>query len=606
MNDSLTEIRTPYEDALRGFLQGNGEESLQRAYEIGRQAVADGLGCLDMLKLHEDTLHRLLTESSWSDALPEIVRRASHFFAESLSPYEMTHRGFQESIEILRVRADELAVINRRLGSEIDERMVVEMALRDSEFRYRTLVETARDVIYTLSPEGHITSLNSAFEHLLGWLRDEWIGKHFAPLVHPDDMPLTMDMFKRILSGEYPSPFEIRILTRRGNYIITEFIKAPRMSEGKVIGVLGIGRDITQRRLAEEELKKREHQLAVAQQIAHIGSWEWDITTDSVRWSDELFKIFGVDRTKFAGTYQHYLDLVHPDDRRTADFFIRDALRKASSFKFEHRITLQNGSIRDIESRGDIILDAKGRPAMMTGTAQDITEQKKASQALRTLAKQVVDAQEEERKRISRELHDNICQRLSATKLHMEALQDRIREKRSPVRRNLTGLRRQIGTTIKEIRNISANLRPSTLDDLGLSTAVQLLCREFEKTHNIRVRVEADLFPKDVLPPHSETAIYRVTQEALANVAKHAHAKEVQVQLRRTDSAVLLTIKDNGRGFDESRTVQRLDGTGMGLFSMRERAQLAGGTFNLVSSRNKGTTLKLDVPIPGQDIHETH
>ena len=471
MHDILNNIRAPYEDALRGFLKGTGEEALQRAYDLGRRAAEDGVGTLDMVKLHEEVLHTILKDSQRSEALADTVRRASQFFAESLSPYEMTHRGFQEALQTLRVRADELADMNRMLEDEISERTEVERALRESENRFRTLVETARDVIFTLSLHGRITSMNPAFEDLVGAQRTEWIDRSCVTLLHTDDTPRAIRVFQQVLRGEIPATFEARIRTNHGTYLVGEFIMAPQYQDGKIVGALGI--------------------------------------------------------------------------------------------------------------------------------ARDITERKRASEDLRTLAQRVVVAQEEERKRISRELHDDICQRLSATKLHLEALQDKVRDKRSPLARGLVDVRRSIGATIKEVRSISANLRPATLDDLGLPTALRLLCREFSKMHDITVRVEADPLPMHTLPAQTETAVYRVTQEALSNVAKHSRAREVYVQLRRTGTSVSLTIRDNGKGFDTTKAFVRSDGTGLGLFSMRERAQLASATFDLTSVRNKGTTLKLDIPTTG-------
>jgi len=230
MHDILNNIRAPYEDALRGFLKGTGEEALQRAYDLGRRAAEDGVGTLDMVKLHEEVLHTILKDSQRSEALADTVRRASQFFAESLSPYEMTHRGFQEALQTLRVRADELADMNRMLEDEISERTEVERALRESENRFRTLVETARDVIFTLSLHGRITSMNPAFEDLVGAQRTEWIDRSCVTLLHTDDTPRAIRVFQQVLRGEIPATFEARIRTNRGTYLVGEFIMAPQQS----------------------------------------------------------------------------------------------------------------------------------------------------------------------------------------------------------------------------------------------------------------------------------------------------------------------------------------------------------------------------------------
>src|SRR5207237_3141003 len=161
---------------------------------------------------------------------------------EALSPFEMAHRGFREA----------------------------NMALRQSEERYRSLVENAKDVIYTLSTDGRITSLNPCFETITGWPLADWMGKPFAPIVHHDDLPVALEFFQRVLRGETLPIFELRVRVKSGEYIHGEFTKTPLIKDGQVVGVLGIGRDITERKRSQAALRRLNQTLEEeAKRIAH-------------------------------------------------------------------------------------------------------------------------------------------------------------------------------------------------------------------------------------------------------------------------------------------------------------------------------------------------
>jgi PAS domain S-box-containing protein len=242
MNDPLRDLKDQYTRTLHDYLAEAGETNLHHAYELGRQALAEGLGVLEMASLH----HHALTTVAASIRAPEEIRNisksAENFFAEALSPFEMAHRGFREA----------------------------NMALRQSEERYRSLVENARDVIYTHSTDGTITSLNPCFETITGWPLADWLGKPFPPLIHPDDLPVALELFQRVLRGETPPTFELRIRQKSGKYFHAEFTETPLIKDGQVVGALGIGRDITERKLAQAALRRLNETLEEeAKRIAH-------------------------------------------------------------------------------------------------------------------------------------------------------------------------------------------------------------------------------------------------------------------------------------------------------------------------------------------------
>lgn len=177
----------------------------------------------------------------------------------------------------VEARTLELRQANEQLTEEIEERKRVELALRQSEERYRNLVESAPDVVYTLSTEATFTSLNPAFERITGWSQTEWQGRSYAPLLHPEDLPLALTLHDQVMQGKTPPIFELRVLTRKGGYIVGEFTTTPLWHEEAVVGVLGIARDITRRKRAEEEIQRRNRELALLNQVIAASVTETEL-----------------------------------------------------------------------------------------------------------------------------------------------------------------------------------------------------------------------------------------------------------------------------------------------------------------------------------------
>jgi signal transduction histidine kinase len=227
---------------------------------------------------------------------------------------------------------------------------------------------------------------------------------------------------------------------------------------------------------------------------------------------------------------------------------------------------------------------------------KQIAALKESENRLRVLTSQLLSAQEKERKLVANELHDSIGSTLSAIKFKVEdTIQQMERGVFTP--ESLKGLIPTVQQTIEESRRIQANLRPPILDDLGILSTLDWHCREFQKTFShIRIKKEIEISEDDV--PHSlKTVIYRISQEALNNIAKHSKADLVTLSLRKIDGPIELTIQDNGQGFDVEKSFSKESyRKGLGLGSMRERTELLGGTFTIESIQRKGTTIRASWP----------
>jgi signal transduction histidine kinase len=192
---------------------------------------------------------------------------------------------------------------------------------------------------------------------------------------------------------------------------------------------------------------------------------------------------------------------------------------------------------------------------------------------------------------------------LTGIKLNIEVLEDDIPPTSKKLLKKLKDIKRQIDVMITEIRRISSNLRPTALDDFGLVVALQLLCKQFQEVHNFKIKFQPSV--RERYDDHVEIAIYRIAQEALSNIAKHAEAASACMQLSDRGNAIVLTIQDDGKGFEvEKVRRQKGPGCGLGLISMRERAEMLGGSFRIESSLKSGATIHVVIPIPSSKAHE--
>ena len=344
----------------------------------------------------------------------------------------------------------------------------------------------------------------------------------------------------------------------------------------------------------EEELSKSETKYSTVVESSLTGIY---IERDGkiVFANDRFGQIYGFSKNELIG--MDALAFIHPDDRQLIDQISARRLKgeKAPSEYVVRGLTKDGNTIWVM--RRNTLIDVGGGSAIL-GNVVDITRRKemektlkKSQRDLRLLSSQLLTAQEDERKRIARELHDSIGQSLSAIKFGLENTLMRMEDGTAEnCVEFFKGLIPVTQTAIDEVRKIGMDLRPATLDDLGILATITWFCREFQSIYSgIRIEKRMEIREEEV-PSPLKTTIYRVLQEALNNVAKHSQATLVSVSLRKTVNGIELAVQDNGVGFDESGVSQpAATRRGVGLASMRERAELSGGSFSLESHENRGT-----------------
>jgi len=359
------------------------------------------------------------------------------------------------------------------------------------------------------------------------------------------------------------------------------------------------------RRMTEEHMRASQRSLANAQRIAHVGNWDWNVKTNELRWSDEIYRIFGLTPQQFGATYEAFLDSVHPEDRAFVRKSVDDALRVRAPFSIDHRIILPNGAKKFVHEQAEVTFDAAGQPVQMSGTVQDITERMlteaklRASQAqLRSLTVQLEFAETRERRRIAADIHDRIGQSLAFAKMKLDQMHASATSTDSA--RELEELRGLIEQIIVDSRSLIFELSPPVLHELGLLPALKWLAEQMLEQHDVCVHVRTDGSggPTD----QDERAIlFKAVRELLFNVAKHSKARRAEVSLQAEGNSLKLIVADDGIGFDVSKTRNvTVQGNGFGLFSLHERLLYLGGSLEVDSSPGRGTRITILFPFKEQ------
>lgn len=567
-----------------------------------------------------------------------------------------------------------LSTVAAQLATAIEKVRLFQETQRLKEFN-ESLVQNMAEGIVVQDAQGVYTFVNPAAAAMLGYTPAELVGQDRMFVVPPDQQPVVVAANERRARGESDS-YELDLRHRDGSRRSVLVSGTPRFEEGRFAGTMAVFADITERKRAEEALRRaleetaRSRQLllalsqaAQAVQRAHTPAEVYRTLGDEVAALGHHVAVLTLSRERDHLTFSHVT--FAPTLLRAAEelagaplqdvciplkpgSLLREVLdegepRFVEQWSEEHiagilpqamhplvgQLAARLGTERSIlvpltvddTAHGLLIVSSPNlseadSPAMAAFANQAaiavenarlleaITRQRRD---LQRLSAQLVAAQEAERKRISQELHDEMGQLLTAMKFNLDAIKKRLPSKTTAVvKERLAETASLADRMLEQMREISLELRPSMLDDLGLRSTLRWYVSQYTKTHGIQVELEAADFAER-LPPEVETALYRVVQEALTNVAKHAQASRVRIRLGCGESTVTAVIEDNGQGFDPEELASRGPAErGAGLLGMGERITILGGELRIESRPGQGTRLTISVPVlPGKETtHE--
>ncbi len=491
-----------YRVALASYVEHGTEEHLSRAYELGRTALNLGLGVMDIARLHQESLVKIVTTEP-AIANSKWTQMVETFQMETLSAFEVAHRGFRDACdrlqglnETLEQRNNDLAASNRRLEQEVVQRKNAQDSLEESELKFRSVVETAQDGIITVDERGRLVAMNKSAEQMFGYQRAELLGKTITKLI-PRPLRAAAELtLKCMATGAeqqwFERPVESVGLRRDKTEFSVELTLATWRTRGGMF-FTGVVRDIRQRKQAEMALRE---------------------------------------------SREHYIKLFQ-----------------------EARAMEEN---------------------------------------LRQLSNKVLTAQEEERKHISRELHDEIGQTLTAANVSVALLRQHA-QKDEEFRKKVESAQRLLEQSMNLVHQFARELRPSMLDHLGPYAALQSYIKTFTERTGIKIELESTI-QSDALDVKQGTVLYRIAQESLTNVFKHAQATRVKIVLRQSLQAVSMEIADNGRASPPQDQLNGAVKGRLGLLGMQERVRLVNGEFAIESVPKRGTTVRVQIPLLSERV----
>ncbi|MCP4726611.1 MAG: PAS domain S-box protein [bacterium] len=488
---------------------------------------------------------------------------------------------------------------------DITERREAEEALIKSEEHFRTMADFTYDWEFWRSIDNKMVYISPSCKRISGYSQNDFIKnpRLVENILHPDNNSLIIEHF--MTKNEQPESIDFRIITKNGKVKWINHVCQPVYNTaGDFIGHRASNRDITDRKEAEDKLMIQEERLELALEATSDGMWDWNINTGTTYFSPRYYTMLGYEPNEMPPRYETWEKLLHPDDVERTIGFIKEHLEaRKESYEVEFRMKAKTGEWRWILARGKLVERDKNNEAVrMVGTHVDITERKISEESLINSRKELLKlsdhlqtVRENERTHIAREIHDELGQSLTALKIDLSML--KASNSAETVDKSIVGKLESmislVNDTISSVQRISAELRPRMLDVLGLSAAIQHELDQFSKRTGVKYsfRSEIDDLSYDLT---YSTTLFRILQESITNVARHAKADHVDIIMKEAAEKVFLEIHDNGKGINNDQSISL---NSLGLIGMRERANAIGGALMIKGEKGKGTSVTFFGPL---------
>jgi len=498
------------------------------------------------------------------------------------------------NVELLKKSDDELSRTNEVLRKR-------EEKLQQQQLFNKALLDSIPGIFYLYTyPELRMVTWNKQHETLFGFEHEEMEGRHVLEWHLPENHNAVLNSLDGFMdTGQ--AGIETYLLAKDGHSIPFLLTAVKFESQGQNY-LIGVGTDVSEQKQAEVELRDSKTILTKAQQIAHVGSWEYDYKSDRMKCSDETFRIFGFQPGEVEPTLGLFYKMVHRDDFQLLMDRIEDVRKLHIPLNIDLRILYSNGEQRFIHEQAEMTFESDGVPAKWIGTVHDITQRKRTEEELQQslerlhqLSKHIEQARENERLNIARDLHDDLGQALTAVKIDLGIIKQNVSD--DVVIQKINKTSALVGETIKTVQRLTSQLRPEIIEDLGLHAAIKWYSKEFEQRNGIEIFLEMDSGISVSLD--DSLTLFRIMQESLTNIARHSKANHIDIKLIEEDGLINFRISDNGVGITEIEINSKKS---FGIIGMKERASSLAGTCDIYSENGNGTIINLIFPLNKMNV----
>jgi PAS domain S-box-containing protein len=490
------------------------------------------------------------------------------------------------------------------IGRDITSRKLAEKALKESEQKLSNLLRNLQGIAYRCRNDRDWTMvfMSDGCHELTGYAPEDFVQNEkmaFADIIHPQDKPRIWDIIQGALEEGRKFEIEYRVVAAGGDqkWVNERGLQVGTDEDGTIL-LEGFISDISEQKRIEEELRYQEQLLSQTGRMAKVGGWRFEPSTGEGTWTAETARIHDIDpeeQTNLAKGLSYY----QGEHRERIEKAVRDAVKSGRPYDLELELKTAKNRSKTVRIIGQPVVAGK-KTVEVRGSIQDITDRvqlgieiRRSHEEIRALTSHVQDAMEKEKITIAREIHDDFGQTLSALKLDISWIKKRLHQEQTVVVRKLDTMTAVINDSVQSVKRICSDLRPAILDDFGLGSAVQWLLNQYQERTDIHVDLTSDL-DETTISPAITTAAFRICQEALTNINRHAKATRVEVTLTQHADRLTLHISDNGCGISDKEPAKMAS---FGLIGMRERSLALGGRFGIASEPGKGTRISASFPL---------
>ncbi|HEV7779809.1 MAG TPA: PAS domain S-box protein [Chitinophagaceae bacterium] len=489
------------------------------------------------------------------------------------------------------------------IARDITEKIAAEQQKEFDSNNLKALINNTKDLMWSVDRDLKLITFNDSFNDTITYMSGQPLVKggnilsaHFTA----DQLKKYKTYYKRALNGEsftiidhFDGPVQIWV----------EISFYPIRKKDEVIGTACFSRDITERKKTEEKIRLSEISLKQAQAIAHISNWEIDLIQNIHTWSDEFYRIFGLNKAEIVPSAELFLSFIHPDDAAFAQKMVSESLVTFKDASFAFRFIPEDKMVRYGYTEWQFEFDKKKIPIRLFGILQDITERTEAEEELKNLQEDLLnqqrreqikitatalEAQEKERTAIGIELHDNVNQILVGCLLALSVTKENPEKTQQYVDLAMT----HIKEAIEENRKIAHVFVAPDMEGATLTNLLKSLADKMLSPIGIKTKLLFNKFQEDRLYDKQKINIYRIAQEQCTNITKYAKASEVKIALVTTADFFVMEISDNGVGMDSANKI-----TGIGLQNIKGRLSIFNGTSSIETAPGRGFKLEVKIPL---------